>query len=129
MNVKGGGISYVNDFHSDEMRLFRGGLRHIPHGQGKLLYDSTNNIRNYHDKMSYERGFISHSRSPSNQRVNFHFMHGGFFKFVVQRHILQNWWRRNIRNWWLPITLGYTVGSIYMRIYDNAAYDYFYFSD
>lgn len=30
MNVKGGGITYVSEFRSDEMRVFRGGLRHLP---------------------------------------------------------------------------------------------------
>jgi hypothetical protein len=29
-NNKGGGITYVSDFHSDEMQVFRGGLRHLP---------------------------------------------------------------------------------------------------
>lgn len=30
MDSKGGGLVYVNDFHSDEMKVFRGGLRHLP---------------------------------------------------------------------------------------------------
>lgn len=30
MNVKGGGVTYVSEFRSDEMRVFRGGLRHLP---------------------------------------------------------------------------------------------------
>ncbi len=30
MNVKGGGVTYVSEFKSDEMRVFRGGLRHLP---------------------------------------------------------------------------------------------------
>jgi len=28
MNQKGGGIVHVNDFHSDEMLLWKNGLRH-----------------------------------------------------------------------------------------------------
>ena len=129
MNVKGGGVAYVNDFTSDEMRLFRGGLRHTGQNPGKLIYDTTNSVRNYHDKYSYERGFVTHSRSPSNQYTNFHFMYGGFKKFALERHVYQNWYRKNIRNWWLPVTITYTLGCITMRMYENAAYDYFYFSD
>ena len=30
MNSKGGGISYHSEFRSDELRIFRGGLRHLP---------------------------------------------------------------------------------------------------
>lgn len=30
MNAKGGGLTYVSELKSDEMRVFRGGLRHIP---------------------------------------------------------------------------------------------------
>jgi len=129
MNVRGGGIAHINDFHSDEMRIFKAGLRHVPAGQGKLTYDTTNYVRNYHDKFSYERGFITHSRSLSNQYFNFHFMYGGFKKYVIERHIYGNWYRRNIRTWWLPALLGYTVACVCMRGYDNAAYDFFYFSD
>ena len=129
MNVKGGGISHVNDFTSDEMKLFRGGLRQVASGQNKLIYDTTAQVKNYHDKYSYERGFISHSRSPSNQYLNFHFMFGGFKKYALERHFYQNYYRRVVRNCWLPCLIAYTTGCLTMRMYDNAAYDYFYFSD
>ena len=30
MNIKGSGITYVTEHKSDEMKVFRGGLRHLP---------------------------------------------------------------------------------------------------
>ncbi|KAL4430517.1 hypothetical protein ABPG74_005442 [Tetrahymena malaccensis] len=130
MNVTGAGLTHVKDFHSDEMRVFRGGLRHIADKQSNLVYGSVNSsVRYYHDKMSYERGFIQHSRSPSNQFINFHFMLGGFRTYVLERFFKQVWYRRNIRNFWFPVLLSYTSGCITMRMYDNNCYDYFYFSD
>lgn len=30
MNIKGGGLTYVSEFKSDEFKVFRGGLRHLP---------------------------------------------------------------------------------------------------
>mmetsp|Transcript_63965 Transcript_63965/g.74397 ORF Transcript_63965/g.74397 Transcript_63965/m.74397 type:complete len:130 (+) Transcript_63965:39-428(+) len=129
MNKKGGGIAYVNEFQSDEMRLFRGGLRHNGVMPSKLIKDTRDSVRNYHDKFSYERGFVQHSRSPANQYLAFHFMYGGFRTYVLQRHFYQNWYRRGIRNYWFPILFSYTLGGMTMRMYDNASYDYFYFSD
>lgn len=61
MNVKGkifnlgGGLTYVSDFHSDEMQMFRGGLRHLPQHQNALIYNSKNSIHAFHDKLQYER--------------------------------------------------------------------------
>ena len=112
------------------------GLRHIPEHQGSLTYGTTNNMRNYHDKMNYERvnrikitiqnneilielidlffqGFIQHSRSTSNQHINFHFMFGGFKEYVLNRYFTQIWYRRNIRNWWFPILLSYCCKFFY----------------
>eukprot|EP01016_Furgasonia_blochmanni_P036340 TRINITY_DN4143_c0_g1_i1.p1 TRINITY_DN4143_c0_g1~~TRINITY_DN4143_c0_g1_i1.p1 ORF type:complete len:175 (+),score=57.57 TRINITY_DN4143_c0_g1_i1:68-592(+) len=127
MNVPGGGLTHVNEFHSDEMRIFRAGLRH---SNNTIVHDDIDrSVRAYHDKMNYERGFIQHSRSPSNQYVNFHFMYGGLKKYFLQRHLYQTWYRRNIRNFWFPALFSYTLGCITMRMYDNGAYDYFYFSD
>ena len=58
MNVKGGGLTYVSDFHSDEMQVFRGGLRHLPQHSGSLIKGTKDSIHAYHDKLTYERGWI-----------------------------------------------------------------------
>lgn len=65
MNLKGGGLTFVNDSTSDEMRMFRGGLRHIPLFAEKLRYNQSKYVINHHDTLNYERGVITHSRSPS----------------------------------------------------------------
>jgi hypothetical protein len=53
--IQGGGVTYVSDFHSDEMRVFRGGLRHIPAKSDSLIYGTKNSMHNFHDKLTYER--------------------------------------------------------------------------
>ena len=60
-------------------------------------------------------------------------MFGGFRKFIAERFLLNTIYRKNLRMWWLPTVFAYICkifiidGAIGMRIYDNAAYDYFYF--
>ncbi|EGR32154.1 hypothetical protein IMG5_094500 [Ichthyophthirius multifiliis] len=105
------------------------GLRHIPLNQDHLVQGSRVSLRNYHDHMSYERGFIQHSRSPNNQLINYHFLFGGFRTYILQRFLVQTIYRRNVRIFWFPVLLGYTFCCVTMRMYDNACYDYFYFSD
>lgn len=116
--------------------MFRGGIRHYPEYNEKLIYGTRDTPMAYHDKIDYERGLIIHSRSNSNQFINFHYMYGGFKTYFWDRWFMNHWYRRNLRNAWLPIVLCYlckpipnTVGAFTMRLYDNAAYDYYYFSD
>mmetsp|Transcript_7441 Transcript_7441/g.1000 ORF Transcript_7441/g.1000 Transcript_7441/m.1000 type:complete len:89 (+) Transcript_7441:73-339(+) len=85
MNIKGGGISYVNDFQAEDMKVFRAGLKNVPLHQAQLMKGTKRSVREYHDKMNYERGFIQHSRSNANQYINFHFMYGGIRKYVLER--------------------------------------------
>ena len=128
-NVRGGGLHYVADFTSTETQMFRGGLRHLPEYNEKLIYGTRDTPLNYHDKLSYDRGTVTHSRSPSNQYLNFHYLYGGFRTFFWDRWFMNHWYRKNLRNWWLPVLIWYTFGAFTMRLYDNAAHDYFYFSD
>lgn len=58
MNTKGAGLTYVNDFNSEEMKTFRAGLKNVPLHQGYLTKPTSKSVRNYHDKLNYERGFI-----------------------------------------------------------------------
>jgi len=55
MNAKGGGLTYVSEMKSDEMRVFRGGLRHIPALSEHMQHNSKVNLANFHDKLNYDR--------------------------------------------------------------------------
>ncbi len=77
-----------------------------------------------------------HSRSPTNQRFNFHYMYGGFKRFFVDRYLVGSLYRNGFRAMWFPGFImfvcklpPYAVGCYGMRMYDNAAHDFFYFSD
>ena len=85
MNKAGSGITSVNSFQSDEMRLFRGGLRNVPDGTNRMEIGKANNFWDGHDFLNYERGSISHSRSLFNQHFNYHYMYGGARKFIGER--------------------------------------------
>ena len=89
-----------------------------------------------HDKLDYERvisiliqGAVIHSRSYANQYLNFQYMFGGFRKYVIERWWIQHQYRKFWRVAWFPLLFAYSVGCYGMRKYDNAAYNYFYFSD
>jgi hypothetical protein len=56
-------------------------------------------------------------------------MYGGFKEYIFNRLMKQAWYRKNIRNFWFPALTSYTLGCFFMRMYDNAAHDYFYFTD
>lgn len=128
MEKQGSGVTYYSSSHSDEMQLFKGGLRAPTKGQirlelGKDLAD------NHHDTLEYERGVIMHSRNPANKLLNFHYLYGGTKKYFFQRYLYQNAYKRVARLVWAPSLVFFSVQLIAMRMYDNAAYDYFYFSD
>jgi hypothetical protein len=91
--------------------MFRGGLRHYPEWNERLIYGTRETPLNYHDKMDYDRGTITHSRSPSNQYINFHFLYGGFKTYFWNRWFLNHYYRRTIRNWWLPVILYFTCNQ------------------
>lgn len=55
MNAKGAGLAYVSEYKSDELRTFRGGLRHVAERAEYMAHNSKNNLSNYHDKFNYER--------------------------------------------------------------------------
>merc|ERR1712224_420915 len=110
MNKRGGGLTKVNDFQSDEMKLFRGGLRNTTDHSWKLIYDTPNTVRSLHDWLSYERGMISHSRSPHTQMMEFHHSYGGLYKWVVERYWKNVLWRRVVRVAWFPV-LGFHLAS------------------
>ena len=56
-------------------------------------------------------------------------MYGGFKKYFFDRWFVGHYYRRNLRMMWLPFVLSYSLGAYGMRQYDNAAYNFFYFSD
>ena len=56
-------------------------------------------------------------------------MFGGPKKYIIDRYIKHHLYRRILRPMWLPFIIVYTLGCMGMRQYDNAAHDYFYFSD
>ena len=56
-------------------------------------------------------------------------MFGGFRKFSIQRWFINHFYRRNIRVTWPGFLFVYALGCYGMRTYDNAAYNFFYFSD
>lgn len=128
MNIKGSGVTYYRDYHSDELRLFNGGLRNVANGQHQLEYGRPT-PKEHEDFMSYSRGLVTHSRSPNTQFMNFHYMFGGPKKFIFQRFLYNNFYKRQLRVAWFPVSVAFVLQCIGMRMYDNAAYDFFYFSD
>jgi hypothetical protein len=38
-------------------------------------------------------------------------MYGGVQKFIFERLFKQTWYRKNIRNWWFPVTFSYSCTS------------------
>ena len=111
------------------MKLFAGGLRNTKEHANKLVYGARANGRNYHDWMSYERGSVSHARSVNTQYQNFHHSYGGWSKWIFERYWKNVIWRRIGRVAQFPCGAYYIFGAVTMRMYDNGAYDYFYFSD
>lgn len=56
-------------------------------------------------------------------------MYGGFKKFVIDRWVVNHFYKRTLRIFGLPCLLAYAIGCWGMRRYDNQAYKFFYFSD
>ena len=56
-------------------------------------------------------------------------MYGGFKKFFVDRWLIQHFYKSMIRKTWAPALVLYALGCYAMRQYDNAAHDFFYFTD
>lgn len=46
-----------------------------------------------------------HSRSTSNQYFNFHYMFGGFKRWVVDRYLVGSLYRNGFRIMWFPAML------------------------
>lgn len=53
------------------------------------------------------QGCIVHSRSSSNQYFNFHYMYGGFKRWVVDRYLVGSLYRNGFRVMWFPALLYY----------------------
>jgi len=105
MNKSGSGLTHFTEYHSDEMRLFSGGLRA---GGRNLQIDHAMGDKRVHDKMSYNRGTVYHSRSPNTQYLNFHYLYGGSKKFFFDRFLYQTVYKRVVRPMWLPAFLAFT---------------------
>jgi len=63
-------------------------------------------------------------------------MYGGFKKFFIDRYVIGHLYRNSFRVMWFPAFLYYIctklnniVECYQMRLYDNGAHDFFYFSD
>lgn len=84
MNKNGGGVTWVKQSISDEMKLFNGGLRSVANEQTKLELNRSM-IDDNHDNFDYVRGTIVHSRSPVVRNLEFHGMYGGVVKDIGQR--------------------------------------------
>lgn len=56
-------------------------------------------------------------------------MYGGFKKYFIDRWFVNHFYKKWIRLTWAPALIYYIAGCYAMRQYDNAAYDFFYFSD
>ena len=74
------------------------------------------------------QGNIVHHRSPHNMYFNYHFLYGGFKKYFVDRYLM-GYLYKSVKVMWPLALVGYATGCYYMRKYDNACHDYFYFSD
>lgn len=49
MNIRGGGLTDVKEFQSEEMRTFRGGMRHVQKHSRHMVYGTKGTVRNMHD--------------------------------------------------------------------------------
>ena len=128
MEKSGSGITYLKETHSDEMRVFRGGLKSTLMIQ-TFHERNKRNAFNTHDFFRYGRGLVLHSRSRVHQYFNYHYMFGGFKKYFLTRQMKNYMWKRVYQPLFLPILLSYTIQCISMRDYDNKSYNFFYFSD
>ena len=85
MNKDGGGITSLNSWRSEEIRIFRGGLRNVPNGFAMLETGKGTNVHNSHDNFSYRRGTVRHARSLFTQKFAYHFMFGGYRDYIFNR--------------------------------------------
>lgn len=53
-----------------------------------------------------------HSRSPTNQQLNFHFMYGGFKRYWVDRYLVGSLYRNGFRAMWFPGFLMFVCNSL-----------------
>ena len=105
MNKSGSGVVNFDEYRSDEMTIFNGGLRSDTQ---KIVKDLRGDGRNHHDKISYNRGVITHSRSPATQYFNFHYMYGGVRKYFIDRFLHQVLYKRILRAAAIPAVLTFS---------------------
>lgn len=58
------------------------------------------------------QGCIVHSRSSSNQYFNFHYMYGGFKRWVVDRYLVGSLYRNGFRVMWFPAILYFICTTV-----------------
>ena len=105
MNKLGGGLKHYDEYKSDEMVLFGGGMRS---NNDVLVRDKLTQQYALHDKMSYSRGTVMHSRSPANQFMNFHYLYGGPKKFFFDRFFYQVLYKRIFRAAGIPLIVTFS---------------------
>ena len=81
MNKPGSGVTYNPFIYSDEMSMFKGGLRNVSSGYGRTILNQRSDPHNSHTHFDYQRGTIYHNRSNVHKRFFFTVLDGG-----VQKH-------------------------------------------
>lgn len=61
--------------------------------------------------------------------MTFHAFFGGFKKSVIDRFLVNFWWRVMIKRMGPAYAIVWTIQVVSHRDYDTNAYAYFYFSD
>jgi len=62
----------------------------------------------------FSQGCVIHSRSSANQYFNFHYMFGGFKKWVVDRYLVGSLYRNGFRVMWFPALIYYVCKNMSM---------------
>ena len=128
-DIKGGGLfTYDSNVQFNPSLVYGEGLR-VPKIGAMLELDGLAATNNQMKRKGYERGVIIHMRSNATQYINFHMLYGGFKKAVLERFILNFWWKVMIKRAFPSYAFLWTIQVISHRDYDTNAYCYFYFSD
>lgn len=119
-NIKGGGLHYVaylnnNTAISSPPKLNSSALvsntiaptrkdsSRILAALPTMITTTPSTTKEYHPYLI--QGCIVHSRSSSNQYFNFHYMYGGFKRWVVDRYLVGSLYRNGFRVMWFPALL------------------------
>eukprot|EP00357_Protocruzia_adherens_P035202 CAMPEP_0115022766 /NCGR_PEP_ID=MMETSP0216-20121206/31807_1 /TAXON_ID=223996 /ORGANISM="Protocruzia adherens, Strain Boccale" /LENGTH=128 /DNA_ID=CAMNT_0002395635 /DNA_START=9 /DNA_END=395 /DNA_ORIENTATION=+ len=125
---RGGGVCYIPKFERPAAHMFRAGLR-IP--KANYSWFDTHHPMGFDSiarEEAHEKGYIVHQRSSNNVKLGYGVMHGGI-KAQAERWIVQGFWNKFMKRFWLAYIVFMTWGNIGYWAYDTGAYEYFYFTD